>query len=120
MPPFGTGNGNLPTSLPTADPNCLAARFRLQVAPSSGPNGTTVSMSGTGWDSSDSVIFLTYRPAPHSNDIYSNSSAEVFPDNNGCFSTTIVAQDPNNTPGRHVIEIESGRSDYYADFSATP
>ena len=119
MPPFGTGNGNLPTGPPpTGDPNCLAARLPVQLSPSSGPNGTTVSVSGTGWDPSYNVD-LTYRAADDSNDSY--STAEVFPDNHGCFSTTIVAQDPNNTPGRHVIVVESGIGSYdSADFSATP
>jgi hypothetical protein len=76
----------------------------LTADPSSGPNGTTVTLQGTGW-SPRAAVTIDYLD-PLGRQTGSHASATV--DARGRFTTTLSAQDPSNLPGRHMIRATDG------------
>lgn len=87
-----------PSPEPAADPLTLTSD------PTSGPNGQTITVSGTGWTPSG-VVSLEYID-PLGRPTGSRTSQTI--DARGRFTTTIAAQDPTNLPGRHTIRATDG------------
>lgn len=107
-----------PTPSPTASPTALPGpteTLTLTLSPTSGPNGTTLTVSGTGWTPGAVVVLAYLDPVGH--DTGSGGSATV--DARGRFTTTLVAQDPANVPGRHTVNADDGTRRQAATFTQT-
>jgi hypothetical protein len=109
----------LPTVAPTASPTAVATtpagqQLSLQLSPSSGPNDTAVTVTGTGW-TPGATLTLTYFDR-FGNQPSSTVTATVDPD--GRFSTSIVAHDPNGVPGPHDVHADDGSQRADATFTA--
>ena len=87
-----------PSPEPAADP------LTLSRDPASGPNGQTVTVSGTGWTPGGVVTLEYLDPLGRS----TGSRAQQTIDARGRFTTTLSAQDPANLPGRHTIRATDG------------
>jgi len=87
----------------TSSPQAATDPQTLTDDPTSGPNGQTVTVQGTGW-TPGTTIQLDYRNQLGS----TGSQAQTTVDARGRFTTTIAAQDPANFPGQHVIRASNG------------
>ena len=87
-----------PKPAPPADP------LTVTRTPTSGPNGTAVTVSGTGWRPGGSVTVDYLNPIGRP----TGASATQAVDVRGRFTTTVAAQDPDNLPGRHTIRVRDG------------
>src|SRR4051794_22270296 len=94
---------------PATDPLTLTAD------PSSGPNGQTVTVQGTGW-LPGSVVTLEYRDPLNRS---TGSRAQQTVDARGRFTTTISAEDPSNLPGRHTITATDGTNTASTSYQVT-
>jgi DNA-directed RNA polymerase specialized sigma24 family protein len=110
--PGGAGAGS-PT--PTGAPEPATEPLTLTADPTSGPNGTTVTLQGTGWlpRSTVSVDYLD----PLGRQTGSRTSATV--DARGRFTATLSAQDPANLPGRHTIRATDQTQTLSTTFEAS-
>ena len=80
----------------------------------SGRNGNTVEVRGSGWQPGESV-HLTYESALGP----TGQTADAVPDSTGHFVTTIVCLDPQNIPGPHVVRARSRTQTAQATYTAT-
>jgi DNA-directed RNA polymerase specialized sigma24 family protein len=98
------GGGTSPTAVPTSSPEPPSDPLSLTSNPSSGPNGQTVTVEGTGWNPGGIVELEYHDPLGRP----TGSRAQQTIDARGRFTTTISAQDPSNLPGRHTIRATDG------------
>ena len=101
--PSGPAPGTQPSGASTA-PEPADEPLTLTGDPSSGPNGQSVTVQGTGWTPGATVFLEYYDPLGRS----TGSRAEQTVDARGRFTATISAQDPANLPGRHTIRATDG------------
>lgn len=94
----GRSNGASSAPEPAGEPLTLVS------SPTSGPNGATLTIQGTGWLPRGSVTLDYIDPLGRQ----TGSHATATVDARGRFTTTISAQDPANLPGRHVIRASDG------------
>lgn len=99
---------------PTA-PTDPAPAAALQITPGSGPDGATLTVTGTGWAAGARVDIQYLGPAGEPTG--SRAAADVGPD--GAFSTTLVATDPAGAPGRHEVRAVSGATARSAPYDVT-
>jgi hypothetical protein len=100
---------------PTGAPEPATEPLSLTADPQSGPNGTTVTLQGTGW-LPRATLTVRYLD-PLGRDTGSGATATV--DARGRFTTTLSAQDPANLPGRHTIRATDGTQTMSATFDAS-
>jgi DNA-directed RNA polymerase specialized sigma24 family protein len=109
--PTATASSASPTPTFTARPG----DERIALAPSAGPNNTTVNVTGTGWVPGE-VVRLRYESpiggAP-------GATAEAVADASGRFTTSITAHDPQNIPGPHTVRASSLTQSTSATYTAT-
>ena len=98
----------------TAESAPPAAPLGIVLSPASGPNGTDVTVTGTGFapGTEVEVVYLDTVGEP------TGSSATTTTDAQGAFTTTVTAQDPANLPGRHTVRASDGASTAEAGFDA--
>ncbi|MBK5306828.1 MAG: hypothetical protein JJD92_09100 [Frankiaceae bacterium] len=72
--------------------------------PGSGPNGSTLTLQGTGWTQGATVTVDYLDPLGRQ----TGSHATATVDARGRFTTTLSAQDPSNLPGRHTVRASDG------------
>jgi DNA-directed RNA polymerase specialized sigma24 family protein len=109
-------------SAPPAQPSGAAASpepatepLTLTGDPTSGPNGQTVNLQGTGWLPAATMRCDYLDPLGRS----TGSRAEQVVDARGRFTTTISAEDPANLPGRHTIRCTDGTSTATTPYQVT-
>ena len=93
-----------PPPSPSPSPAPAQDELTLTVDPSSGPNGATLTVSGTGWTPDAEVLLEYLDPAGTP----TGSQSIVVADARGRFTGELTAQDPNNLPGRHTIRASDG------------
>jgi DNA-directed RNA polymerase specialized sigma24 family protein len=98
-----------PSPAPPTDP------LTLTVDPSSGPNGATLTVAGTGWTPGAEVLLEYLDPTGSP----TGSQAIVIADARGRFTAQLTAQDPNNLPGRHTVRASDGVQTAEASYDAT-
>ncbi len=96
-----------PSRAPAAEP-------AISLDPDSGPNGTAVTVSGSGWPpgAQIAVEYLDTLGEP------TGSGTSAIADNAGRFSTQLTVEDPNNLPGRHTVRATDGVSTAQTGFRA--
>lgn len=113
-----------PSPSPTAAPAPVSSSgapepatepLTLTLDPSSGPNGTTITVQGTGWTPGGPVTLDYLDPLGRQ----TGSHAAATADARGRFTTTLSAQDPANLPGRHTVRATGGSQTVSAAFSVT-
>ena len=104
-----------PSPTASASPAPPVEQLTLTVDPSSGPNGATLTVSGTGWTPGGEVLleYLDPTGAP------TGSQSVVVADARGRFTGELTAQDPNNLPGRHTVRANDGAQAAEAAYDAT-
>ncbi len=104
-----------PEPSPSPSPEAADDTLGITLDPSSGPNGQTLTVSGTGWTPGQQVTLTYLDPvgAP------TGSSATAVPDLRGRFTATLAAQDPQNLPGEHSVQAADGASQTSASYTAT-
>lgn len=103
-----------PTPSPTPTSTFVPGNEDITITPTTGPNGTTVTVRGTGWRPGATVTLSYYGPL---GDTGQRGSAVVGPD--GRFTGTIVAYDDERIPGFHTIRARAGSQSAEATFTAT-
>ena len=104
-----------PTSPPpSATPSPTALPATLSLSPTSGPNGTQVTVLGTGW-TPGATVQLGYRD---STGALTPARARAVADANGTFTATLTATDPKRLPGPHQVTAGDGRQTVSAPFTA--
>jgi hypothetical protein len=103
------------TVAPTATETVPPTSATLAIDPTSGPNDTTVTVSGTNW-LPNTQLTLSYRSRIGNTD---GATAQVMSDATGTFSTTISAHDPQALPGPHDIVVTDGVTEQTITFTAT-
>lgn len=100
-----------PSPSPSPTPTTAAT---LALAPVTGPNGTELSVSGAGFEpgAQVQVDYLDAEGEP------TGSQAQVEADEDGTFTAQLVAQDPADEPGPHVVVASDGTSTARATFTA--
>ena len=98
-----------PTPTPTAEP------LTLTVSPQSGPNGAELTVSGTGWDPGQAILLQYLDPTGTPT---GSENPDVQADERGRFTATLIAQDPNNLPGRHIVRATSSTQTADASYDA--
>lgn len=101
------------TATPSASATA-AASAGISVSPTRGPNGTTVTVTGTGWHAGTTVT-ITYSDAL-GRDTGSTAQATTGPD--GRFTAQLVARDSTGLPGRHTVTATNGEQSASATFTA--
>jgi DNA-directed RNA polymerase specialized sigma24 family protein len=91
-------------SAPPTSPEPATEQLSLTADPSSGPNGATVTLQGTGWLPRATITVDYIDPLGRR----TGSTANATVDARGRFTTTLSAQDPSNLPGRHTIRATDG------------
>jgi DNA-directed RNA polymerase specialized sigma24 family protein len=91
-------------SPPPASPEPATEPLTLTADPPSGPNGTTVTVQGTGWLPRGTITIDYLDPLGRR----TGSGASATVDARGRFTATLSAQDPSNLPGRHTIRATDG------------
>lgn len=91
------------------------APLTLGLDPTTGPNGATLTVRGTGWPANKAVrldyLDLLGRQT--------GSSIVVSAGPDGSFTTTISATDPTGLPGRHTVRGTNGTITTTAAYDAT-
>ena len=90
---------------PTGAPEAAAERLTLARSPTSGPNGSDVTVSGTGWLAGGTVRIDYLNPLG----VPTGAGARQAVDVRGRFTTALSALDPANLPGRHTIRAADGK-----------
>ena len=103
-----------PSSAPPA-PAAPAPAPALQVAPGSGQDGATVTVTGAGWEPGARVEVDYLDPAGRPTG--SRTSADVRDD--GTFTASLVARDPEGEPGRYQVRAASGSTTRSAPYDVT-
>ena len=96
-------------------PGAPAASTALSSSPAAGPNGTVLTVTGTGW-SPGAGISLDYRDpqgAP------TGAAASAVADAQGRFTARLTAQDPGGLPGPHAVRATAGAVTATTTFTAT-
>jgi DNA-directed RNA polymerase specialized sigma24 family protein len=105
-----------PAPAPTsAAPEPATEPLTLVVNPDRGPNGTTLTVQGTGWPAGGAVTLDYLDPLGRQ----TGSHAAATADARGRFTTTLSAQDPANLPGRHTVRATGGAQTASATFTVT-
>jgi hypothetical protein len=104
-----------PTSTATATPTTTAAAPSLRVAPSSGPDGATLGVTGSGWTPGGRITVEYLDPAGQP----TGSRASAVVDADGTFETELVASNPAGVPGRHTVRAGDGSTTRSAPYDAT-
>ena len=99
----------------TAAPAPPAVEAEVAVAPSSGPDGARLTVTGTGWEPGGEIT-LDYLDAAGRP---TGSRASTTADGEGRFSATLTARDPGRTPGRHAVRASDGTSTASAPYDVT-
>lgn len=99
---------------PTSTYTAVPGQEKIALSRTTGPNGTPVQVTGSGWPPGR-IVRLTYAgPLGQT-----GQQAEAFTDPSGRFSTTIVCYDRQNLPGPHTIRAVAGSYSASATFTAT-
>lgn len=100
---------------PPPPPSPAAPSARLTLSPRSGPNGTEITVTGSGLPPATEVAidYLDPTGAP------TGSSAAATTDARGGFTATLAAQDPTNLPGDHAVRATAGARSVRATFTST-
>jgi hypothetical protein len=114
-PSPGSSGGLGPSSASTASPEPATEPLSLTLDPTSGPNGATLSVQGTGWTPRGNVTLDYLDPLGRQ----TGSHATVTVDARGRFTTTLSAQDPSNLPGRHTVRANDGTQTASAAYQVT-
>ena len=96
-----------PSPLPSPSPSPVVsapAQPGLSVDPASGPNGTVLTVSGTGWAPAAEIAVEYLDPVGEA----TGSQTTAIVDGAGRFTAQLTAQDPNNLPGTHVVRATDG------------
>ena len=96
-----------PSPLPSPSPSPVVsapAQPGLSVDPASGPNGTVLTVSGTGWTPAAEIAVEYLDPVG----VATGSQTTAIVDGEGRFTAQLTAQDPNNLPGTHVVRATDG------------
>lgn len=104
-----------PPSGAQSSPEPATEPLTLTGDPTSGPNGQTVTVQGTGWLAAATMTCDYLDPLGRR----TGSRAEQAVDARGRFTTTISAQDPANLPGRHTIRCTDGTSTATTPYQVT-
>lgn len=118
VPPAQTRVFEVPPSprppSPSPSPTLVIEDLQISIDPDSGPNGQSVTVTGRGWDPGIEVTveYLDTLGDP------TGSRAFAFVNNNGRFTTTLIAFDPASIPGPHVVQASSGSQTAEASFNA--
>jgi hypothetical protein len=86
----------------------------LELSPSSGPNDTKITVTGTGW-TPGAFVTLQYLERVGQN---AGSTATVLADDQGRFQTTLTAHDSQGLPGAHDVVADDGTNSTRATFTA--
>ena len=104
-----------PPATPTATATPVVPEpLTLTLSPVSGPNGTTITVTGRGW-APGGVVTLVYRGLTGQ---ASGPGGRASVDGQGHFTATVVATDA--TPGRHALEATDATTTTSATFLQTP
>lgn len=103
-----------PPPSPSPAPSPPPARAAIALAPASGPNGTEVTVTGTGWPAGAEVR-IDYLDTLGEE---TGSRADAVADAQGRFRATLAAQDPANLPGPHTVRARGGERTATAPFAA--
>ncbi|HWH30771.1 MAG TPA: hypothetical protein VNU26_17755 [Mycobacteriales bacterium] len=103
------------TASPTATPSATTSEPAIALDPDSGPEGTTITVTGTGWTPGTSVVVQFLRPGGRPTG--SQTTATVGAD--GTFATELVASDPGSGSGRRVVRADDGTRRASAEFELT-
>ena len=101
-------------SPPPASPT--PAPLTVTVDPTSGPDGATLTVTGTGWTPGATVLLRYLDPTG----LPTGSESSVVVDTTGRFAGTLVAEDPNDLPGEHVVRASDGEVTAEATYEAEP
>ena len=97
-----------PSPLPSPSPSPVvsapAQQPALSVDPASGPNGTVLTVSGSGWTPAAEIAVEYLDPVGEA----TGSQTTAIVDGAGRFTAQLTAQDPNNLPGTHVVRATDG------------
>ena len=96
------------TSAPAVEP------LSLSVSPSSGPNGSEVTVSGTGWTPGRPVRIDYLDRLGQS----TGSGVTITADARGRFTTPLSTVDPTNIPGAHTVRATNGTQTKSATYTA--
>jgi len=114
LPPSQTP---LPTATATATPSATDTGVPVEptvtLDPTSGPNDTLITVSGTNWLPNSSVT-VTY-----SSQIATGATVNTQTGPRGRFTTTIQAHDGNPIPGPHTVSVTDGVHSASATFTQT-
>lgn len=110
-----------PTVAPTATPSDIgqptvsAAPVTLELDPSSGPNDTEITVTGSGW-TPGAAVHVSYLERFSGNP---GSSADGIIDELGQFTVTLTAHDSQALPGPHTVTASDGVHQTSTEFTAT-
>lgn len=102
-----------PSPSPEPAPS-LRLTAELSVSPSSGANGTELTVEGTGFTPFRTVTVTYLDPTGAA----TGATATGTADGDGTFTATLAAQDPQNLPGRHTVQASDGQQRASAGFTA--
>jgi hypothetical protein len=103
------------TSPPPTSPEPATEPLAMTADPQSGPNGTTVTLQGTGWLPRATITVDYIDPLGRQ----TGSKAAATVDARGRFTTQLAAQDPSNLPGRHTIRATDGTQSVSTTFDVS-
>jgi DNA-directed RNA polymerase specialized sigma24 family protein len=103
------------TATPTPSATPSAQGLTLLLDPSSGPNDTTITVSGTGWTPGAAVTVQYLQRVGRS----VGSSVTVAVDAQGTFTASLTAHDSGGFPGPHDVVADDGTHTTQATFTAT-
>jgi len=103
-----------PSPQPSPSPTQVVENLQITIDPDSGANGQTLTVVGSGWDAGVEVTvdYLDTLGDP------TGSRAFAFADRDGRFRATLVAFDPANIPGPHVVQASAGSQSAETSFNA--
>jgi len=105
-----------PSPPPAPSPSATPAEpLAITLDQTSGPNGTVLTVTGTGW-APDSEVALEYLDPTGQP---TGSQTTAIADADGRFTAQLTAQDPNNLPGRHFVRATDGVAVAETGFDAT-
>lgn len=114
LPPSQTP---VPTATATASvsesPTATPIQPTLTIDPTSGPNDTQITVTGTNWLPNASIT-VSYK-----SQIATGATVTVQSDAAGSFSTPIQAHDDNPIPGPHTVEVTDGTNSNSVTFTQT-
>ncbi len=100
------------TASPSGNQQVQPVAIVLQ--PESGPNGTEITVLGSGWVPGREVR-ISYENGLGT----VGATATAIPDADGTFQARLAARDPAGLPGRHTVVAEDGEHSRSASFTAT-